>query len=109
MPLNAGTLTERVVIDSPTKSQNDVGETTLTWSTFATAWAHVESLGGREAERYAEVVGLSGLKVTIRALPGLTSAMRVIYRDRTLEIGAINEFERVWYVELICTEKQATA
>jgi hypothetical protein len=33
--------------------------------------------------------------------------MRVIYRNRTLEIGAINEFDRVWYQELVCTETQA--
>jgi hypothetical protein len=35
--------------------------------------------------------------------------MRVIYRGRTLEIGAINEFERVWSLELICTEKAAAS
>lgn len=105
--IDAGELTERVVIETPTKTQNDVGEATLTWATFATVWAKVQSLSGREAERYAEVVGLSGHKVTIRALPGLTSSMRVIYRNRTLEIGAINEYERIWYVELICTEKAA--
>ena len=109
MPLDAGTLTERITIETPTKAQNDVGETTLTWDTFATVWAHVDALSGREAERYAEVVGFSGHKVTIRALPGITSAMRVIYRNRTLEIGAINEYERVWYVELICTEKKVAA
>jgi hypothetical protein len=31
----------------------------------------------------------------------------VIYRNRTLEIGSINEYDRVWYVELACTEKAA--
>lgn len=105
--IDAGELTERITIEMPAKSQNDMGEAALTWSTFATVWAKVQSLAGREAERYAEVVGFSGHKVTIRALPGLTSSMRVIYRGRTLEIGAINEYERVWYQELICTEKAA--
>lgn len=105
--IDAGELTERVVIETPTKTQNSVGEATLTWSTFATVWAKVESLAGREAERYAEIVGFSGHKVTIRALPNITTSMRVVYRNRTLEIGAINEFDRVWYLELICTEKAA--
>jgi SPP1 family predicted phage head-tail adaptor len=68
----------------------------------------VESLAGREAERYGEIVGFRGHKVTLRALSGLTTSMRVIYRGRTLEIGAVNEYERVWYLELICTEKSAT-
>ncbi|NBW19609.1 MAG: head-tail adaptor protein [Caulobacteraceae bacterium] len=103
--ITAGELTERITIEQPAKGQNEVGETTLAWSTFASAWAKVVPLAGREAERYAEVVGLSGHKVTIRAVPGLSTAMRVIYRGRTLEIGAINEYERIWYLELICTEK----
>ena len=105
--IDAGELTERITIETPTKAQNSLGEATLTWSTFATVWAKVQSLAGREAERYAEIVGFSGHKVTIRALSGLTSSMRVIYRNRTLEIGAIQEYERVWYLELICTEKAA--
>lgn len=106
--INAGELTERITIEQPAKGQNDVGETTLTWSTYATVWAKVQSLAGREAERYGEIVGFSGHKVTIRALPGVSTSMRVVYRSRTLEVGAINEYERVWYMELICTEKAAT-
>ena len=106
--ITAGELTERVTIEQPTNAQNTVGEATLTWSTFATVWAKVESLSGREGERYGAIVGFSGHKVTIRALPNITTGMRVIYRSRTLEIGAINEYERVWYMELICTEKTDT-
>jgi len=105
--IDAGELTERITIETPAKAQNAVGEATLTWSTFATVWAKVDSLAGREAERYGEIVGFSGHKVTIRALSGITTSMRVVYRNRTLEIGAINEFDRIRYLELICTEKSA--
>ena len=106
--ISAGELTERVVIQQPTDTQNEVGEATLTYSTFATVWAKVRSMSGREAERYGQVVGFAGHMVTIRALPGLNTTMRVIYRSRTLEIGWINEYDRVWYVELACTEKAET-
>lgn len=108
MPLDAGDLWARITVEQPTTSRNDVGETSLAWSTYATVWADVEPLGGREAERYAETIGLSTHKVTIRYLDGLTSSMRVIYDGRTLEIGQINERERRWIHELICTEKAAT-
>jgi hypothetical protein len=103
--IDAGELTERITIEKSTNTQNEVGENTLTWSTFATVWAKVESMSGREAERYAEIVGFSGHKVTMRPLTGFTSAMRIIYRTRTLEIGAINEFDRIRYLDVICTEK----
>ena len=103
--ISAGDLTERVVIEEATETQNSVGEATLTWSTFATVWAKVRSMSSREAERYGQVVGFNGHMVTIRALPGVTTGMRVVYRGRTLEIGGINEFDRIWYQELACTEK----
>ena len=107
--INAGNLADRIVIEQAAETRNSVGEVTLSWSTFATVWADVQALSGREAERYGQIVGFTGHKVTIRTLPGVKVSMRVIYEGtRTLEIGAINEYERGWYVELICTEKAAT-
>ena len=107
--INAGNLTDRIVIEQAAETRNSVGEVTLSWSTFATVWADVSALSGREAERYGQIVGFTGHKVTIRQLPGVKVSMRVIYEGtRTLEIGAINEYERGWYLELICTEKAAT-
>jgi SPP1 family predicted phage head-tail adaptor len=107
--INAGNLTDRIVIEQASETRNVVGEVTLSWATFATVWADVQALSGREAERYGQMVGFAGHKVTIRQLAGVKPAMRILYQgSRTLEIGAINEYERGWYLELICTEKAAT-
>ena len=107
--IHAGNLVDRIVIEQATETRNSVGEVTLSWSTFATVWADVQALSGREAERYGQIVGFTGHKVTIRQLTGVKVSMRIIYEStRTLEIGAINEYERGWYLELICTEKAAT-
>jgi len=107
--IDAGSLTNRIVIEQATETRNAVGEVSLSWSTFATVWADVSALSGREAERYGQIVGFTGHKVTIRALAGVKPAMRILYAgSRTLEIGAINEYERIRYMELICTEKAAT-
>ena len=107
--INAGDLTDRIVIEQASETRNAVGEVTLSWSTFATVWADVQALSGREAERYGQIVGFTGHKVTIRQLAGVKPSMRVMYNgSRTLEIGAINEYERGWYMELICTEKAGT-
>jgi SPP1 family predicted phage head-tail adaptor len=107
--INAGKLTDRIVIEQAAETRNSVGEVTLSWSTFETVWADVQALSGREAERYGQIVGFTGHKVTIRELPGVKPAMRIVYNGtRTLEIGAINEYERGRYLELICTEKADT-
>jgi len=107
MALPAGDMWTRVTIQRAAKSQNEVGETVLTWSDFATVWASVDTLSSREMERFAETVGFMTHRVKIRYLNGLTGAMRIIYRDRTLEIGQIIEHDRLWHQEIICTEKRA--
>lgn len=107
MPLAAGDMWTRVTIEQAATSQNEVGESVLSWSTFATVWASVESLSARETERFAETVGFMTHRVKIRYLSGLTAAMRIVYRNRTLEIGQIMERDRLWHQEIICTEKRA--
>lgn len=106
MALAPGSLWTRVTIEQATETRNAVGEPVLTWSTFATVWADVQSLSSREMERYGETVGFMTHRVRIRYLSGLTSAMRIQYRSRTLEIGQILERDRLWHQEIICTEKR---
>lgn len=107
MALAPGSLWTRVTIEQATETRNAVGEPVLTWSTFATVWADVQSLSSREMERYGETVGFMTHRVMIRYLSGLTSAMRIQYRNRTLEIGQILERDRLWHQEIICTEKRS--
>lgn len=106
MGLAAGDMWTRVTIEQPTASTNQVGEAILSWATFATVWASVDTLSSRETERFAETVGFMTHRVRIRYLPGLTSAMRIQYRGRVLEIGQIVERDRLWHQEIICTEKR---
>jgi SPP1 family predicted phage head-tail adaptor len=107
MPLSPGDMWTKVTIQQATKSQNEVGETVLTWSDFATVWASVESLSARETERFAETVGFMTHRIKVRYLSGLTGAMRISYRNRILEIGQIMERDRLWHQEIICTEKRS--
>ena len=111
--ISAGELTERITIETATQTQNDAGEATLTWSTWKEVWANVQSMPGRSVEKYFDVVGVVALiayQVRIRAIPDINTSMRVIYRGRTLEIGSISEYERVWYQDLFCIEtKQVSA
>jgi SPP1 family predicted phage head-tail adaptor len=106
MTLRAGDMWTRVTIQQATTTKNEVGEPVLAWSTFATVWADVESLSSRETERFAETVGFMTHRVKIRYLDGLTNAMRIQYRSRTLEIGQVLERDRLWHQEIICTEKR---
>jgi SPP1 family predicted phage head-tail adaptor len=106
MKLSPGKMWTRVTIQQPSPTANEVGEPVLTWSTFATVWADVRPLSSREVERYAQAVGFMSHRVAIRYLNGLTSAMRIVYRNRVLEIGQITEHDRLDYQEIVCTEQR---
>ena len=109
MPIDPGRFWARVTLETPTATANSLGEPVLSWSTFATVWANVEPLSAREAIHYGEVLGIMSHKVTMRYLEGLTSAMRIDYKGRRLEIGQINEREKLFYHELIATERRTDA
>jgi SPP1 family predicted phage head-tail adaptor len=106
MTLRAGDMWTRITIEQASSTKNEVGEAVLSWTTFATVWAAVDSLSARETERFAETVGFMTHRVRIRYLAGITTAMRIQYRSRTLEIGQIMEKDRLWDQEIICTEKR---
>ncbi len=77
--MQAGRLTQRVTIQQPVVTRNELGEEILGWSTFAQAWAEVRPLSTRELvtlrAEYAEVTTM----ITIRYRPGITSKMRVLH------------------------------
>lgn len=103
---NPGELVYRVVVEQPVSTQNEAGESVLAWSTYATVWANVQALSSRETYQYGQQVGVMTHKIMIRFLAGLTSAMRIVYDSRNLEIGQISELERRTLQEIICAEKR---
>lgn len=106
MRLNAGEMWTRIRIEEATSTKNEVGEAVLSWATFDTVWAAVDSLSARETERFAETVGFMTHRIRIRYRSGVTTAMRIQYRNRVLEIGQIKEIDRLDHQEIICTEKR---
>jgi SPP1 family predicted phage head-tail adaptor len=91
--MRAGNLRNYVTIQSATESFDGNGELILTWATFASVWAEVTPLVGREyfasKQVNAEVTG----KVRIRYLAGVTSEMRIIDGTKTYQIEAVMNIE----------------
>lgn len=110
--INAGQYRTRVVIESPTRTQNDIGEPVETWTTYATRWAKLEPSAGREFVAAMQVVPeLRGIiKLRSDSLTrAITPAMRLTYGDRTFDIEAVydeTESRRevvIWFRELVAT------
>lgn len=104
----AGTLRETVVIEQETDTRNNLGESTATWSTFASRRASVESVSYAEQERRRQVGGVGTFVVRCHYVEGLTGKMRIRWAsrgDRILYISSVVENGHRDEHELTCEEQ----
>lgn len=108
--LNAGDLRHRVEILAPTLAQDSAGGTQVLqqFSVFATVWAAVHALSGRELLAAQQLVSQVTHKVTMRWLPGVIALqnLRVLTDGTYLQIQAvIPDDTRRYSLELLCVER----
>ncbi len=105
--MQAGKLRHRVVIEQNQATQDTFGAETDAWVSWATVYARVESLSGREyfdqqaAQTLAEVTH----RVVIRYRDGITPTLRVVWKGQVFDIEAVIEVEsRGRELHLMCRE-----
>lgn len=100
-----GDLDQRVVLEQPVDTPDEIGGVTRVWTNVDQVWAQVTPMSGREefnGERQASVIIH---RVLIRWRPDVTGAMRVRLGDRFLSIhAAIDWDERRRFLLLQCEE-----
>ena len=102
--MKSGELRHRVTLER-TSDSSDWGRTGA-WSTFATVWAKVEPMSGREYQEGRVDRGELTHVVTIRYLAGVRPDMRVNFEGRYLKIVAPRNLEeRNRWLELDCNEE----
>lgn len=105
MSISAGRLRHRVTIEKLTVGRDSIGGVTEVWSPFATRWAEVAPLRGREFFAAEQVNAEVSHRVTLRFLPGVVAKMRVNFGGRILTIeAALNIEERNRELQLMCLE-----
>lgn len=108
MPLRAGILRDTIVIEQQSETRNALGETTVSWVTFATRRAAVEAISYTEQERRRQIGGTGTFIVRCRFVDGITGKMRVRWAsraDRLLYIAGVVERGNRDEHELSCDEK----
>lgn len=102
-----GALRHRINIEQKTLTPDGMGGNSISWGVFAQVWAAIwpRSAGKMQMESEQAQSKISH-QIRIRYLPGLTSAMRVIYNGRVFHIveAPINYEERQIYIDLLCLE-----
>lgn len=105
----AGLRRHKVTIQSATEASDSYGGTTQTWATYATRWACIEPLSGREFFSAQQVNSELTSKISIdydSITAAITPKMRVTYNSRTFRIISppINVGEANREVLLMCAE-----
>ena len=87
--MKIGRLRHKIIIEKPTETTSDTGDVIQSWADFATVWAEVTPLKGREywasKQTTSEITG----KIRIRYLDGITPKMRVKFGSRIFNIEAV--------------------
>ncbi len=107
--VRAATLRHRVILQSAADSADSGGGASTVWNDDATLWASIEPLKGTERLTAQQLESPVTHRVRLRHRDGVTTAMRLKFGTRILNIRAvINPGERDRLLELLCEEGVAT-
>lgn len=85
----AARLRHSIGIQAPAVTQDAAGQPNTTWSTFATVWAEILDITGREYIAAGGTQNQAMTKITIRYLAGVVPSMRVVWGATTYNIEAV--------------------
>lgn len=113
--IEIGELRQRITFQQRTVTgQDSTGAQQYAWVDFATVWADVKPIGGREIFAAQQVYPDADTRVTIRWRRDLDPSMRIYWRrpsagafvERQFDILAINDInERHHQLEIIALER----
>ena len=89
MSITAGKLKHRIVIQQVSEGENDLGDIIQTWTNFATVWASVEPLAGREYFSAQQVSAETTGRIRMRYKAGVSPTMRVLFNSLTYQILSV--------------------
>ena len=85
----AGMLRKRIVIQQLNETQNAKGEPLATPATFATVWAAIEPLQGRELLAAQQVLADVTHRIRLRYLAGVKPKMQVLWNALIFDIAVV--------------------
>lgn len=100
MPTAPGDLRHRVELQSSVETVDSYGQPIRAWTTYATVWAQVESLGGGESPTAGQVQATTRRVVTIRHRDDVLAEHRLVWRTRNLHPTVVRDPDglRTWMV-----------
>ena len=97
----AGKRDKRVTIESKSVTINGIGEEVVTWATFATRWAAVLPIRGREFFAAEQTLSSVDYRVNLLKPLAITREMRIKVGSVTMDIVSIIDHDNE--LELMCS------
>lgn len=98
-------LPHRITIQRPIETKNQYKISQVDWEDYVSLFASVEPISGREYVLLQNTKSELTVRIKIYYYPGVTSAMRVVYGSRVLNIeSVINYKELNREMHLMCVE-----
>ena len=96
----------RITFQKPSgKTTNSMGEGVPVYEDFATVWAAVEPMTGREYTEAQKIRADTTYKVIVRYIADITPDMRIIHKDMTLNIASVlNVGERNVELQIVAVD-----
>lgn len=89
--MRIGPLREKITVQEYSATRDSYGGEVKTWATYATRWANVQSVSGREFFSSSQVNATVTTKFVLRYLEGLSTKMRISWDGRLFDIVAVLE------------------
>lgn len=103
--MEAGKLRNRITIQQRTLTPDSYGQSVESWTDFATVWAEIRSISGRESLIAEAMQGITNYEVNIRYKAGVVQSMRIIYKNHILDVqSVINDMQANKKLTLFCVE-----
>ena len=101
-----GDMRHRVQLQDFATSRDDYGGEIRTWTTYATVWAEVKYISGKEIEHADQISGIATHRIVIRYDSRVTVKDRIVFKSRNFEIAAPpqNPSELNEFLILMCKE-----
>jgi SPP1 family predicted phage head-tail adaptor len=100
----AGTLSNLIQLQRKTSGKDPIGQPVETWTTYATVWASVLMLTGKETVSSGTQVGTASASVRIRYRNDVSNGDRLIAQGYIFNIGApLPGVAGLEYTDLPCT------
>lgn len=104
----AGRYNTKVVIEKPTDSVGDIGDSQLTWDSYCDRWAAIDATNGREYQQAMTIIADLAAIVRLRydtLTRDITPRMRIKRGSRIWNIASVtNNGEQNREMVLYCTE-----